>query len=133
MPTQRYDAPSGKFGKRFFGIMYVELDGVRDSKWNAETVMVFQSIILQRAQGLNNSAQIRKRILFRLNCCNCRSFDELVNDTYNSAMGYLRKTCRNKMEEKRHRTFLNLILKGKLHEAVQLVCDKRMGGVLQPE
>ena len=26
MPTQRYDAPSGKVGKRFVGILSVELD-----------------------------------------------------------------------------------------------------------
>ena len=56
MPTQRYDAPSGKFGKIFFGILYVELDGVRARKWNAEMVIVFQSVLLQHAQGVNNSA-----------------------------------------------------------------------------
>ena len=62
MPTQRYDAPYGKAGKRFVGILSVELDGVRARKWNAERVIVFQSVILQRAQGVNNSTQIRKRI-----------------------------------------------------------------------
>ena len=127
MPTQSYDAPSGKSGKRFFGIMYVELEGVHDMKWNTETVIVFQSVILKRAQGLNNSAQIHKRILFRLNFCNCRSFDKLVKYMYNSAMVYLRKTRGNQMEEQRHRTFLTLVLKGKLREDVQLVCDKGMG------
>ena len=46
MPTQCYDAPSGKVGKIFVGILSVELDGVRARKWNAERVIVFQSIIL---------------------------------------------------------------------------------------
>ena len=64
MMTQRYDIPSGKVGKRFVGILYVELDGVCARNWNAERVIVFQSIILQRAQGVNNPAQIWKRILF---------------------------------------------------------------------
>ena len=90
-------------------------------------VIVFHSVILQRAQGVNNFAQICKRILFRLNCCNFSSFDELVKYTYNSAMRYLRKTRGNQMEEQCHRKFLNLVLKGKLREAVQLVCDKGMG------
>ena len=63
-PTQCYDAPSGKVGKIFVGILSVELDGSRDRKWNVERVIVFQSIILQRAQGVKNSAQIRKHILF---------------------------------------------------------------------
>ena len=64
MPTQCYDAPSGNFGKRFVGILSIELDGVRATKWNDERVIIFQSVILQRAQGVNNSAQIRKRIFF---------------------------------------------------------------------
>ena len=34
--------------------------------------------------------------------------------------------------EERHKTFLNLVLKGELHEAVQLVCKREKGGVLQP-
>ena len=55
MPTQRYDAPSGKVGKKLMGILSVELDRVRARKWNAERVTVFQSVILQRAQGVNNS------------------------------------------------------------------------------
>ena len=34
MPTQCYDIP-----RRFFGIMYVELDGLRSRKWNSERVV----------------------------------------------------------------------------------------------
>ena len=55
--NQCYDAPSGKFGKIFVGILYVELDRVRARKWNVERVVVFQSVILQRTQGVNNSAK----------------------------------------------------------------------------
>ena len=62
--TQRYDAPSGKVRKKFVGILYVELDRVRARKWNTKRVIVFQSVILQRAQGVNNSVQTRKPILF---------------------------------------------------------------------
>ena len=64
MMNQRYDTPSGKVGKRLVGILSVELDRVRARKWNTERVIVFQSVIVQRAQGVNNPAQIRKRILF---------------------------------------------------------------------
>ena len=46
LPTQRYDAPSGKVGKIFVGILSVELDGVCARKWNNESVIVFQSVIL---------------------------------------------------------------------------------------
>ena len=64
MPTQSYDAHYGKVWKKFVGILSVELDWVRARNWNAERVIVFKSVTLQRAQGVNNSAQIRKRILF---------------------------------------------------------------------
>ena len=64
MPTQLYDAHYGKFGKILVGIISVEVDGVHARKWNAERLIIFQSVILQHAQGVNNSAQIIKRILF---------------------------------------------------------------------
>ena len=36
------------------------------------------------------------------------------------------------MEEQRHRTFSNILLKGKLRKAVQFVCGREKGGVFQP-
>ena len=45
-----------------FRILFVELDGFRARKWNSERVIVFQSVILQRAQGVNNYAQICNHI-----------------------------------------------------------------------
>ena len=118
MPTQRYDAPSGKSGKRSVGILSVELDRVRARNWKAGRVIIFQPVILQSVQGINNSAKIRKRRLFLLDCWNRGAFDKLVKDTYNSAMGYLGKSRGNKNEEQRHRTFSKLALKGKLRETV---------------
>ena len=95
MPTQRYDAPSGKVGKRFVGILSVELDRIRARKWNDDRVIFFQSVILQRAQGVNNSAQIRKRILFRLDLWNRGASGYPAKDMYNSAMGYTGKARGN--------------------------------------
>ena len=64
MLTQRYDAPSGKVRKISVGILFVELDGVCARKFNLDRVIFFQSIILQRSQGVNNSAKFCKCILF---------------------------------------------------------------------
>ena len=66
MLTQQYDATSGKVDKRFEGILSVELVGVHSRKWNTRRVIVFQSVMLQRAKGINNSVQICKRVLFHL-------------------------------------------------------------------
>ena len=51
-------------------------------------------------------------------------FDELVKDTYNYGMGYLGKARGNQTEEQRHRTFSNLVLKGKFREAIRFICDR---------
>ena len=48
-------------------------------------------------------------------------------------MGYLRKSRGSQTTEERHRTFSNLVLKGKLRESVRFVCDREKGGVLQPD
>ena len=64
MPTQRYNVLSGKVRRICFGIIFVEIDGVRARKWNAERLIMFQSVILQRYQGVNYFKYIRVRILF---------------------------------------------------------------------
>ena len=74
MLTQLYDVPSGEFGRRSVKILSVELDGVRNRKCNSERVIVFQSVILQCAQGVNNSKHICVRILFRLNFWDFEAF-----------------------------------------------------------
>ena len=61
------------------------------------------------------------------------AFDNLVKDTYNSAVGYLGESCRNKTEKQCHRTFSNLILKGKWREAVWFIYGREKGGFLQPD
>ena len=48
-------------------------------------------------------------------------------------MGYLGKARGSQTEEQCHRTLSNLILKGKLREALQFICDREKGGVLQPD
>ena len=62
----------------------MELDGVRAQKCNSDRVIVFQSAILQLAQGVNNSKNVRAHILFRIDLLNCGAFDELVKDIFNA-------------------------------------------------
>ena len=132
MPTQLYDAPSGKIEKRFKGILSILLDGVQSRNWNSERVIVFHSVILQHAQGVKNSAKMRKRIFFRLDLCHHGAFDELVKDMHNSAMGCLGKARGTKTMDECHRTFLNLVMKRKLREAVRFVFEREKGVFLQP-
>ena len=41
MPSRRYDAPSGKVGRRFVRTLGEELKGVQDRRWNSERFIVF--------------------------------------------------------------------------------------------
>ena len=47
IPSQRYDAPSGKVGRRFVVALVGELRGVQDILWNSEQFIVFQMVILK--------------------------------------------------------------------------------------
>ena len=96
-------------------------------------MIVFQSVILQRTQGVNISTQIFKRIHILLNFWNHGAFDKLMKDMYDPDMGYLLKAHRNQTEEKHHITFSNLVLKGKSRKAVRLVCDREKGRVFKPD
>ena len=62
MLLRRYDAPSGKVGRRFVGMLGAELQGMRDCRWNLERFIVFQTVILQRACHVTASHAIRRRI-----------------------------------------------------------------------
>ena len=73
------------------GIISIELYVVRTRKWNYERVIVFQSVILQHAQGDNNSKHIYVCILFQLDFWYCMAFDEIIKDTFKSATCYLEK------------------------------------------
>ena len=42
MPSMRYDAPSGRVGRRFVGTLGADLKGVRDRLWNSERFIVFR-------------------------------------------------------------------------------------------
>ena len=62
MTSRRYDALSGKFGRRFVRTLGEELKGVQDRRWNSERFIVFQTVILQQARHVTASQAIRWRI-----------------------------------------------------------------------
>ena len=49
-PTQWYNVPSIQVETRFVSNIAGELDGIQGWKWNAEHVIVFQTVILQHFQ-----------------------------------------------------------------------------------
>ena len=68
LPTQHYDAYYGKVGKRFVGILSVELDGVRARKWNAERVIFFNPLSSNAHEALTIPRKYESAFCFDSTC-----------------------------------------------------------------
>ena len=89
MPPRRYDAPSGKVGRRFVNVLVREMRGVLDRQWNSERFIVFQTVTLQRARHVTASWDLRRRIEKRLDAWEAGGQKMLVEDTLRSSTQYL--------------------------------------------
>ena len=130
LPTQCYNVPYGKFGRNFVVTLSVELDGIQTRKWKSERVIIFQLVILQRAQAVNNAKHISTCIQFQLDCWGCGAFEKLMKYTHNVATGFLGKYHGIQSEEQCHYMFSNLFLKSKFYKAVIFDCAQETGGVV---
>ena len=45
--SQRYGVPAGRVSRIFVDALVEELEGTKESRWNAEMFIVFQVVILQ--------------------------------------------------------------------------------------
>ena len=119
MPSRRYDAPSGKVGRRFVGMFGAKMQGVRYRRWNLERFIVFQTVILQRARHVTASHVIRRRVEKRLDAWGASKHAMLVGDTLRSCEEYLTTARREEKAEHRAQTYHSLVLRGKLRSAVR--------------
>ena len=101
MPSRRYDALSGRVGRRFVGTLGAELKGVRDRLWNLERFIVFQTVILQQAQHVTASQAIRRRIEKRLDPWAEEKHSMLVEDTLQACGEYVTVAQREETAENR--------------------------------
>ena len=121
MPSRRYDAPSGKVGRRFVGILGAEMKGVWDQRWNSERFIVFQTVILQRACHVTASHVIGRRIKKMLDAWGDGKHAMLVGDTLRYCEEYLTAAQREETPEHRAQTYHSLVLSGKLRSAVRWI------------
>ena len=131
MLSRRYDAPSGRFGRCFIGMLREELWGVRDRLWNSERFIVFQTVILQRARHVTSSQVIRRRIEKRLDAWEEGKHVMLVEDTLCTCAEYLTVARRKETAEHRAQAFHSLVIRGKLRMAVRWITELETGGVLE--
>lgn len=81
MPTQHYSVPKGRIGRLFIQALADEMNGIISRKWNAEKMIVFIAVILQRSRDVKKSRDIRRRIERRLEEWSNGKFDMLLQDT----------------------------------------------------
>ena len=117
---------------RFVGTLWVEIQGVRDRRWNSERFIVFHTVILQQAHHVTASHAIRHRIAKRLDAWGEGKHAMLVGNTLRSCKEYLNAARREEMAEHRAQTYHCLVLRGKLWLAVRWIIERETGGVLQP-
>ena len=132
MPLRRYDAPSGKVGRRFVRILGAEMQGVRDRRGSSEPFIFFQTVILKRARHVTTSHAIRRRIENRLDAWGAGKHAMLVGDTLSSCEEYPTAARKEETAEYRSQTYHSLVLHGKLRSAVRWITKRETGGVLQP-
>ena len=89
MSTQRYDVLSDRIRNRFIRIILVELDRIRNLYCNVYRLIIFQTIVLQRARLVLGSISICDRISSRLDLWNKGDFEDLVQDSYRSVEVFL--------------------------------------------
>ena len=114
MPTQKYDVPSGRIVNLFVGILLVEIGGTQNLQWNAERVIIFQTVIFQRVIGVSGSRNIRDWIDSQLDLWKKIAYDDLVQDSHRAEEESLWNKRRTQNQDQHHHTFSNLVLKGKL-------------------
>ena len=129
---RRYDALSGKFGRRFVGTLGEELKEVRDRRWNSERFIIFQTVMLQHALHVTASQSIRLRIEKRLDTWGEGKHEMLLKETIRTCEEYLTVARKEETSEHRAQTYHSLVLRRKLRTAVRWITEMEAGGFLQP-
>ena len=71
--------------------------------------------------------KIHAKIVAQRKSWNKGVFDELVCDSYATAKVYLGQGCGNKSDDKRHRTFSTLVLRGKFADPSICFANRSLG------
>jgi len=133
LPTSHYKVPKGPVGKRFVKILTQELRGVRTRQWNSEKPLLFAAVILQKAEGVTGSGDIRRRLTQRMDLWDQGSYIALVDSTEKEVLGRVGPARRTKDEAAEARAFDSMVKSGRLRKAVRSITSRDGGGVLQPD
>ena len=110
----------------------MEFDIIWNQQWNADMVIIFQTVIFQRVRLVSGARNIRDQITSRLDFWNKVTYNKLLQDSYGAMAYYLGKARGTQIKEQNHCNFENIILNGKFHKSVRFICERETGEVLLP-
>eukprot|EP00957_Ditylum_brightwellii_P198933 15162881-Ditylum_brightwellii.AAC.1 len=84
-------------------------------------------VVLQQIKGTTNSHDIRRRIEHRMDLWEAEEYDQLVEDTLETARRQLPANQKQESDEHVTKTFVNMLFQGKLHQAVRWLTGREKG------
>ena len=132
LKTTHYDVPSKRVGRRFVDTFAIELQGVKDGKWNSERALVFPKLILQNTPEIKSAGDIRRRIEQRMDLWDQGKFASLLDDI-EAEVGKRMPSRKPRDKETRARAYNARVLSGRVRSAVRQLTDRSGGGILQPD
>ena len=130
-PSSQYDLPKGKVGKLFLSRLTIELNGVRERKWNSEKPLLFALIVFQKTTNAKRSGDIRYCLLWRLKSLEEGEYEMLVGDTFTYLSTHLQRKRGGDMNRGCGKIFHNQVLRRDLRGAVRFLTKRSGGGVLE--
>jgi hypothetical protein len=127
-----YNLPGGSISKEFISLYSKEIDSFVSGSTKSESFICFPSLILQKDKSVRKTKDIRGLLRRRMQMWKNGHFNELLNEA---------EHCNNKLpqssgkmdRDQETKVFSNLILQGRLREAVRFITDRQGGGVMGPD
>ena len=123
-----YFLPGGAIAKEFVSLHNDEVSAFGDGNKKSEAFVCFPAVILQKDKNVKKTNEIRKLLIRRMNMWKEGLFLDLIREA---------EQCDRKLpnssgvmtSEKEIKIFSDLILQGRLREAVRFITDQQ-GGAL---
>ena len=126
-----YSLPGGAIAKEFISCYDEEVNAFAEGSKTSESMICFPTLMLQKDKHVKKTNEIRQLLKRRLKLWKAGLFLELVREAEQCDRN-LPKSSGEMTSEKESKIFSDLILQGRLREAVRFITDRQGGGVMDP-
>ena len=124
--------PGGAVAKEFVAAYEATINSFVDGSQNSEIFICFPSLILQKDKNFKRTRDIRNLIKRRLKMWQNGLHEELIKEAEQCDRNLPRSSTKM-TEDKEAKIFSNLVLQGRLRDAVRFITDRQGGGVMDPD